>query len=270
MSFSVLMSLYAKERPCFLRQSLDSVFNQKLKADEVILVEDGPLTEELYAIVEEYAMSHSELKVVPLSINGGLGHALNEGLKHCSNDLIARMDTDDIAKPDRFRKQVNFMESNPEIDICSSWLQEFENDPENTLDIKKVPSSHEDIAHYIVSRNPLNHPSVMFKKQSVIDAGGYLPFPLFEDYYLWVRMMVNGSKFANIPECLVNFRVSPDMYKRRGGFKYAKDSAKFQWTLHKLGLTSALTAIKASIIRGGVYILPNSLRAFIYSKFLRS
>lgn len=270
MPFSVLMSLYAKERPSFLRQSLDSVFLQSLKADEVVLVEDGSLTAELDSVVEEYSAKFPELKIIPLPVNGGLGKALNEGLKHCSNDLVARMDTDDIAKSDRFQKQVSFMESHPEIDICSSWLQEFESDLPHKHDVKKVPVSHQEISEYIKSRNPLNHPSVIFRKDAVMKAGGYQPFPLFEDYYLWARMMVSGCRFANIPECLVNFRVSPDMYKRRGGFKYAVDSAKFQWTLHKLGLTSTFAAIKASILRGGVYLIPNSVRAKIYSRFLRS
>lgn len=264
------MSLYVKERPEYLRQSLDSVFNQTVKADEVVLVEDGPITEELDSVVREFQAMHLELKVVPLPTNGGLGNALNEGLKHCTNELIARMDTDDIASPDRFQRQVSFMESHPEIDICGSWLQEFEDNVSNILSVKKVPETHEEISEYIKSRNPLNHPSVIFKKQAVIDSGGYKPFPLFEDYFLWARMMVNGCKFANIPECLVNFRVSPDMYKRRGGLKYAIDSTKFQWYLHKLGLISSFAAIKASILRGSVYILPNSLRSSIYSHFLRS
>lgn len=270
MKFSVLMSLYFKERPEYLRQSLDSIFRQTLAVDEVILVEDGPVTPELEAVIREFQELYLELKVVPLPINGGLGNALNEGLKHCSYELVARMDTDDIAAIDRFEKQVSFMSNNPDIDICGSWLQEFEGDISNKKAIKKVPATHEEISEYAKSRNPLNHPSVMFRKKAVIDAGGYKPFPLFEDYYLWARMMVNGCKFANIPECLVNFRVSPDMYKRRGGFKYAKDSAKFQWTLHKLGIISAASAIKASILRGIIYLLPNHLRALIYSKLLRS
>lgn len=264
------MSLYAKERPEYLRQSLDSVFSQTLRADEVILVEDGPLTSELSSVVKDYGSKYPELKVVHLATNQGLGKALNEGLNHCSYDLVARMDTDDIAEKNRFEKQISFIENNSEIDICSSWLQEFEEDMTNKKSVKTVPTNHNEIAEYIKSRNPINHPSVVFRKKAVMDAGGYLPFPLFEDYYLWARMMVNGSKFANIPECLVNFRVSPDMYKRRGGYKYAKDCAKFQWTLHKLGIISSSAAIKASVIRGIVYLLPNQIRSLIYSKLLRS
>ena len=95
--FTVLLSLYYKEAPQYLRQSLDSIFTQKLLADEVVLVKDGPLTEELNEIIVSYACRYPFLKIVSFSKNQGLGKALNEGLKHCSHDIVARMDTDDIA-----------------------------------------------------------------------------------------------------------------------------------------------------------------------------
>lgn len=270
MPFSVLMSLYAKERPEYLRQSLDSVFSQTLMPDEVIIVEDGPLTPDLYKVLDEYEASHPTIKRVPLPVNGGLGRALNEGLKHCSCELVARMDTDDISYPDRFRKQITFMESHSEIDIISGWLNEFEESPANPRTLKKVPASHTEIAEYIKSRNPLNHPAVMFRKAAVENVGGYQHFPLFEDYYLWARMLRAGARFANIQEPILYFRTSPDMFRRRGGWKYACDSAKFQFTLHRLGIIGLCTAIKSSLLRGGVYIMPNSVRAFIYARILRN
>ena len=269
-SFSVLLSLYYKERPELLCQSLDSVFNQTLHPDEVVLVEDGGLTQELNSLLDNYERYHSNFKRVSLPANGGLGKALNEGLKHCSNELVARMDTDDICFPDRFEKQVKFLMAHPEIDVCSSWIEEFEGDIANVKSLKKVPETHEEIAKYISQRNPLNHPAVMFRKSSVDRVGGYQHFPLFEDWYLWARMFVNGVRFANLPEPLLHFRTSPQMFKRRGGIRYAIDSARFQWTLHKMGLNSAADAIKASIMRGTIYLMPNKLRSIIYSKFLRS
>lgn len=270
MPFSVLMSLYTKERPGFLRQSLDSIFNQTLRAVEVVLVEDGPLTPELYAILDSFQQKYPELKRIKIAKNGGLGNALNEGLKYCSNELVIRMDSDDVCFENRFEKQVRFMTKHSEIDISSCWIEEFEINIDNVKSIKKVPGTHEEIEKYICKRNPLNHPAVIFKKSAVEKAGGYQHFPLFEDWYLWARMMKAGARFANLQECLLHFRTSPEMFKRRGGVKYAMDSTRFQWELHKLGLVSSFGALKASILRGAVYLMPNSIRQLVYSKILRS
>lgn len=264
------MSVYVKEKPEYLVSSLDSIFNQTLLPNEVVLVLDGPLTDELYKIVQEYSMNHSELKVVSLSVNGGLGRALNEGLKHCTHELVARMDSDDICFQDRFEKQVYFMKEHPDVDISSSWIEEFENNIENVTSIRKVPITHEKIARFIKKRNPLNHPAVIFRKSSVLKSGGYMHFPLFEDWYLWARMMTNGCRFANIPECLLHFRTSLNMMKRRGGFKYAKDNFKFQNELCRLGLISRLNAFTSGIVRGIVYLMPNTLRTLVYINLLRS
>ena len=268
MSFSVLMSLYAKERPDFLRKSLDSVFSQSLKADEVVLVEDGPLTDELYAVVKDYSSSHPELKIVPLPVNGGLGKALNEGLKHCSHELVARMDTDDIAKPDRFLKQVSFIESHPEIDGCSAWIEEFIGDQDNIVSVKKLPEHNDEIYRYGKSRCPINHPAVIYRKKAVIDSGGYGPFP--EDYYLWGRMLTKGLKLYNIQESLLFFRSSEDVYKRRGGWKYYRAMLKLQKELHRISYTTYPEYLRNITIRTIVALIPNRLRAFIYKHLLRS
>ncbi|MBD5344417.1 MAG: glycosyltransferase [Bacteroides sp.] len=269
MEFSVLMSLYAKEKPEYLRESLHSVFHQSLPPTEVVMVEDGPLTGPLYEVLDATEKEHPELKRVRLAENGGLGNALNEGLKHCTYDLVARMDTDDICFPDRFEKQVKYLESHPEIDIFSGWIEEFEGDISNVKSVRKVPETHEEIKNYIGSRNPLNHPAVVFRKDAVNKAGGYRHFPLFEDWYLWSRMMVSGAVFGNVQDNVLHFRTSADMFKRRGGFRYALDSIRFQRELHRLGLISRFSMLKSSIIRTAVYIMPNSIRSFIYKTFLR-
>ena len=269
MSFSVLMSLYAKEQPSFLRKSLDSIFSQSCRANEVILVEDGPLTSNLYSILDEYCARYPELKRVPLSVNGGLGNALNIGLSHCKNELVARMDTDDIAKPDRFEKQLAIFEKYPQVDVVSCWIDEFINTCDNIISTRKLPEFPYQIAQYAKKRCPINHPAVMFKKNSVLFAGGYRPFPLFEDYYLWVRLLINGAKFYNLQESLLLFRTSPDMYKRRGGWKHAVDVVRFQNHIRELGFISRLNFIQNISIRFIVRILPNRIRELIYHMFLR-
>ena len=267
--FSVLLSVYYKENPIFLLKSLDSIYNQTILATEVVLVKDGALTTELEKIIDEYTTRYPNLKIVSLHQNQGLGKALNEGLKYCTYDIVARMDTDDIAKPDRFEKQLKVFQEYPEIDVVGTWIDEFEGEPQNIISTRKLPETHQEIYQYAQKRNPINHPTVMFKKQAVIDAGGYQHFPLFEDYYLWVRMLLNGAKFYNIQESLLYFRFSPDMFKRRGGFKYACTEAKFQWHIHQLGFINLPKTILNMCIRFGTRIIPNGFRSWIYKNILR-
>ncbi len=267
--FSVLMSLYAKERPEYLCQSLDSVFNQTLPPDEVVMVEDGPLTPELYNVLDEYAKIHPELKRIPLKENSGLGKALNEGLKNCTHDIVARMDTDDIASHDRFEKQLRVFKIYPQAEVVSSWITEFENTPDNVIAIRKLPEFPYEIYKYGKKRCPVNHPAVMFKRHTVQFAGGYLPFPLFEDYYLWVRLLMNGATFYNIQECLLNFRTSLEMYKRRGGWEHGLNEIKFQFKIRRLGYINTQTFLMNVSIRFFTRVIPNSWRVFIYKHLLR-
>lgn len=269
MNFSILMSLYAKEQAEHLHQSLDSVFNQTLPPDEVVLVLDGCITDNLQSEVNEFSSKHSNLKIISLPQNVGLGKALNEGLKHCSYDIVARMDTDDIAKPDRFEKQIAVLENNPEIKVVSCWIEEFIDTTDNVVSTRKLPEFPFEIFEYGKKRCPVNHPSVMFKKKAVELAGGYRHFPLMEDYYLWVRLLLNGDKFYNIQESLLYFRTSEDTYRRRGGFKHAIDEVKFQYHIHRLGYTSFGRFLKNFAIRFSTRIVPNSIRVFIYKKLLR-
>lgn len=268
MKFSVLLSIYIKEQPVYLKESLDSLFKQTLPPDEIVLVKDGPLTHELDKVITEYQSQHPTLKVIPLSKNQGLGKALNEGLKHCSYDLIARMDTDDIAKPDRFEKQIKVFQEHPEIDICSAWIEEFEGTPDNILATRKLPETHEEILKYAKHRCPINHPVVMYKKSAVLKAGGYNGFP--EDYRLWINMLMTGARFYNIQESLLYFRFSSAMVKRRGGWKYAMADAKSQWDFYRTGFLNLPDLIYNITVRISVRIVPNSLRSFIYKKFLRN
>lgn len=269
LEFSVLCSLYYKESPIALRESLDSILSQTLMPNEVVIVKDGPLTSELEKVLEEYVSKYEIIKIVPLEKNVGLGGALNEGLKHCSYDLVARMDTDDIAKNDRFEKQIAKFKESPELDVVGAWIDEFEGETSNVNSTRKLPETHESICMYGKSRNPINHPVVMFKKQAVLSAGGYQPFHLFEDYYLWVRMILNDSKFYNIQESLLYFRLTPDMFKRRGGFKYAVSEVKFERTIYDLGYISFFKMVYNILERTAVRIMPNKLREWIYKKIVR-
>lgn len=269
MKFSVLLSLYHKESPNYLRESLDSVFHQTLPPDEVVMVEDGPLTPELYDVVRQFASKHPEMKVITLEKNVGLGKALNEGLRHCSHELVARMDTDDICKPERFARQVSYMEKHPETAVVGTWIDEFQGDKNNVLTTRKLPESHEKIYAFGKKRNPMNHPVVMFRKSMVEAMGSYQPMPLFEDYYLWVRMLLGGCKFHNLQEPLLYFRFSPDMFKRRGGIKYAWVEMCLQWMFFRIGYIGIGRMCSNIAIRSLTRIVPNSVRGIIYKNLLR-
>lgn len=267
--FSVLLSIYNKENASFLRECLDSIFQQTLLPDEVVLVKDGPLYEELDEIITEYANKYLEFKIISLKENKGLGYALNVGLQHCSYDLVARMDTDDVAKYDRFEKQIRIMRGDLKFDVVGAWVDEFEENVFNVISVRKLPETSEEIYSFAKSRNPINHPVVMFKKQAVIDAGGYQHCPFFEDYYLWVRMLMNGSEFYNIQESLLYFRFSSAMFKRRGGWKYTIYEWRFQYMIRKMRFISFYQFSKNIFIRSITRLLPNSLRTVLYKRVLR-
>lgn len=267
--FSVLMSVYYQEHPAWLRQSLDSVFSQTAAPAEVVLVEDGPLTTELEAVVADYERRHAELHVIRTSENRGLGPALATGLEHCSHELVARMDTDDIALPTRFERQLAAFEKHPDIDVCSTWINEFYEDPAQIVSVRRLPERPEELYEYGKRRNPANHVTVMFRKSSVIRSGGYLDYPLFEDYYLWTRMLTAGCRFYCLPEALQLVRTSPQMYARRGGFRYALTEAHFQFYLFGLRYISWRTFLSNLIIRFAIRILPLRLRGWLYRRALR-
>ena len=269
MAFSVLLSIYYKEKAENLIQSLDSVFNQSLRADEVVLVEDGPLTPELETIVEKYSGQYHELKIVKLEKNSGLGVALNEGLKNCSNDWVARMDTDDICKPIRFERQLDFIQLHPDCDLVGSWVDEFEEDISNITSVRKVPETPEEIYCYCKGRCPVNHPTVLYKKETVLRAGGYLTEYFPEDYFLWIRMLMNGARFYNIQDSLLYFRYSSETIKKRGGWKYAIGEVHIQKKIYKIGFISYPLYLKNSAIRFATRIMPLSLRKWVYQNLLR-
>ena len=269
MEFSALLSIYGKESPTYFVRSLDSIFTQTLLPTEVILVKDGPLSSELNDVIDFYLVKYSCLKVFSLATNHGLGIALNEGLKHCSHNIVARMDTDDIAKTNRFERQLTIFEKYPDIDVVGAWIDEFEGDVSHVNSIRKLPEYDTDIKNYAKRRNPINHPVVMFRKSAVLAAGGYQHFPLFEDYYLWVRMLMNGAKFYNIQESLLFFRFSPAMFKRRGGWKYAMDEFRFQRMMKRMHFISFSEFVENVFIRFFNRIIPSSWRAIVYKKLLR-
>ena len=267
--FSVLISVYKKEKPQYLIQCFNSLMQQSLPADEWVVVEDGPLTEELYHVLDQYEKQNPELiKRVKIREHVGLGTALAEGIKRCSYDLIARMDADDIACRERFEKQIALFLHDPALDICGTWIEEFEGEIENIVSRRKVPVQERDIREYQKRRDAFNHMTVMYKKQAVLDAGSYKSLPLMEDTVLWVQMLQDNAHCANIPEYLVKVRVGNDYYKRRGGWTYFKQYRAGKREVLKTGYINEWDYFSTVIAQFFVALTPMAVRGFVFRCFL--
>jgi glycosyltransferase involved in cell wall biosynthesis len=268
MDFSVLLSVYDKENPNYLRQSLDSVFSQTVRAAQVVLVEDGPLTPELDSLLEEYKRKYPELELVPLSENKGLGPALAEGMLHCRYELVARMDTDDIARQDRFEKQLEAFKENPALDVCGSHILEFEDEVDHIVTQRKVPLTDAEIKEYQKKRDGLNHVTVMFKKAAVLKAGNYPSCPSMEDSLLWVNMFKNGATAMNIDDYLVYVRIGKEMFDRRGGWAYYKKYKQARKRVYDTGYISWWDYEYTLLVQLAVALMPNKLRGFVFKRLL--
>ncbi len=267
--FSVLMSLYIKEKPEYVEQCFQSLLRQTVKAAEWVVVEDGPLTEELYAVLEKYEKEYPGLlKRVPFKENRGLGLALQSGVPECTYDIIARMDTDDICREDRFEKQLAEFEKDPDLDIIGSHIDEFEDTPDTIVAKRLVPVTDAEIKKYQKKRDAFNHMTVMYKKKAVLDAGNYQSCPLMEDTYLWCRMMKNGVKCMNVDDSLVYARIGKDMFDRRGGWAYFKKYKTGKKMVYDTGYISWFDYASVIVIQFFVALVPRRLRGWIFKKML--
>jgi glycosyltransferase involved in cell wall biosynthesis len=265
------MSVYHKENPDFLTTAINSVISQTLKPKEIVVVKDGLLTNELDRVIEGFIDSYPQLfKIISLKKNNGLGTALQVGVENCSYDLIARMDTDDISHSERFEKQISYMYTNPEIDVLGSWILEFDDHSNCERYVRKVPLHTKEILLYSKHRNPLNHMTVVFRKKAVLKAGNYQPLLWNEDYYLWVRIINQGSKIQNLEDTLVYVRAGDELYKRRGGLKYIKNEFILQREFLKMDFITPKQFCSNMIKRAMVRIVPTYLRKIIYKKLLRN
>ena len=200
--YSVLMSVYYKEKYEWLKIAIDSILNQTLFPKEFVIVKDGILPENLNNLLNEYVAKFPELfKIVELEKNCGLGIALRKGILECSYECVVRMDSDDYAVPERCEKLMNFLKENPEYDCVGSFEAEFEGNIENVIAIHKVPEMDSEIKEFMKRRCAILHPTVAYKKSSIIKAGNYNDIKLYEDYDLFMRMVLeHNTKTYNIQE----------------------------------------------------------------------
>ena len=268
--YSVLMSVYYKENPEWFRESIESMMNQTVRTNDFVIVKDGKLTNELDEVISEYCKKYPDIfNIVELEKNMGLGIALATGILKCKNELVARMDSDDYSVPDRCEKQLKKFNEDESLDIIGSSIAEFIDDINNVKAYRILPEKHEEILKYAKRRNPFGHPSVMFKKSKLLEAGNYRSYYLVEDYDMWIRMIENGCTCYNFKDILVYMRISDDFYKRRGGSKYLKSMLKFKKEQYKKGFFSRKDYLISSGAHIFMCIIPNRCRNILYKKFLR-
>ena len=268
--FSVLMSLYIKEKAEYFDECMKSILCQTVLPAEIVIVFDGPISTNLRRMVEKYKLDNPELiKTVENKENKGLGLALADGVLVCTYELIARMDTDDIAREDRFEKQLDLFLADPQLDICGSHIIEFEGNIENILSKRNVPIEHKKIAKYQRQRSAFNHMTVMYKKSTVLRAGNYEHCPLMEDDMMWIRMLIAGAKCANVDDYLVYARTGYAMIERRGGWAYFRKYRSGRKKILETGYISNWDYLKTVGVQLIVALIPKQLRLFVFTKLLR-
>ncbi len=269
--YSVLMSVYKKEKPEYLKAAIDSMTAQTARPDEIVIVKDGPLTAELEAVLEACSTAFPGLfRIVGYEENKGLGYALNYGMARTRNELVARMDSDDLSLPGRIREQLDYLKAHPETDVVGGDIAEFIGEPGNIVGKRVVPRENEALREYIKRRCPLNHMTVLYKKSEVMRAGGYQDWFCNEDYYLWIRMYLQGSRFANTGTVLVNARVGEEMYQRRGGKRYFDSEIGLQKLMLEKKVITLPVYIENCAKRWIIQrLLPNKLRGLVFRKFAR-
>lgn len=270
MNYSVLMSVYYKEKPDYLKLSIESMLKQTVISNDIVIVKDGPLTSELNNIIDSYIRKYPNIfKVVESRENIGLGRALNLGLENCKNELIARMDTDDISLRDRCEKQLKVFKSNKSISIVGTWINEFYENPEKIISSRKVPTDNISIYEFGKRRSPFNHPTVMYKKSEVMKFGGYKGIRRNQDVDLFGRMIFGGCEAANIPESLLLFRANKELSKRRQSWDNTWSYINTIKQFWQMGYSTLLDLIVVFTGQITMFLCPISMQNIIYKKILR-
>ena len=270
-TYSVLMSVYKNDDPEFLRIALESIYDdQTVKPDEIVVVFDGPLNERLYACLDGFRSGREDVvKYYPQEVNRGLGEALRVGTGYCTCDYIFRMDSDDISDEHRFERQILYIEDHPEIDVLGTDIAEFYQSPNENMRIRACPEMHDDIVNMGKRRNPMNHVSVCIKKSALEKSGGYQTLQLLEDYYLWLRMIAAGCRFANIHETLMYVRIGNGFNSRRGSKEKIEGSKILQDYMLEIGMINKREALLNMLYMKVFVKTPSWMKKMLYDGLLR-
>lgn len=271
LKFSVCIAVYSGSDASHFRAAVLSIYQQSIVPDEIVVVQDGPVSPAVEGVLAELQSSISILRLVRLEENVGHAIARQKGMEAARNELIAIMDSDDIALPNRFELQLKAMKEHPEVSVVGGLIREFVDNPEVAVGTRLVPERDADIKEYMKARCPVNFVTVLMRKSHVKAVGGFIDWFCEEDYYLWVRLALAGYRFYNLQENLVNVRVGAEMYHRRGGLRYFKSETRLQTFMLRKGMISFPRYTYNVAIRFLVQVaMPNSLRGWVFKRFARS
>lgn len=262
--FSVLISIYKKENPGWFREALDSIFAQTLQPTKIVLVEDGPLTPELYAVINEYKERYPIFNIVKNETNLGLGLALRKGVEASKTEFLMRMDTDDIIPSYRFEHQMKKIEEG--YDVVSCWSQLFIGAFDNVISVKTRPENHDEIVKLAHKRSPICHAGTLFRKSALMKAGNYQHCKLYEDYHLVARLIMSGAKFYNIQEVLYYVRTTSEQMNRRSGLDYLKTELSFFKEFKRMGFFTTKDYLINCSMRIVVRLMPSVVRQKVLTK----
>ena len=268
--YSVLLPVYGKDSPAYLRIAIDSMLAQTLPPEEILIAVDGPIGNDLMSVIDQYRTAQPEVfSLCQSPERAGLGALLRKAVPLCRNAYIARMDADDYSSPERLAKQFAVLDQRSDVDIVGCNVDEFTDGVTSPVSHVVLPESPEDAAQFAKRRCPMRHPALLYRKDDVLTAGNYAPLYTFEDYDLIVRMLHRGLRLYNIQEPLVSMRISPDFYMRRGGPRFVFCMIRTKWNFLAMGFSSPLDFLVSCLGQIFVGLMPGSFRAWFYRTFLR-
>ncbi len=270
MAYSILLTVYSGESPAFFKDCLASMFAQTVMTDDFVLMCDGALRPEHHAIIKEYESRYPEIfHPVFLKKNIGTGRCKDQGIALCKNELIAIMDSDDISVPERCALQVAYFESHPETGALGGYVREFDSATGKTIALRKTPLSDVEIKQYARRRNPLNNQTIMFRKSLMQKIGRYSTLPRCEDYDFVSQLILAGAVCANLPQVLVDYRVTSANYERRSSWVNTKAFIAVRWKNFRRGLSSFTDFLVPCVAQLLLFLLPKKLTGKFYQQFLR-
>ena len=265
--FSVVMNVYISDSPIYFTQAMNSLLNQTKKPDEIIVIADGPISKELDIALNNFK-DNQLIKIIKLEKNVGVGLARKKAISYTSFNIIAVMDSDDICVPDRFEKQIKLLQDK-EVGVVGGWIEEFNNEPMDKGKIRNTPTNHKEILSYGKWRNPINHVTLMFKKEAYDSVDGYSSDRYSEDWDLISRILVKGIVVKSIPEVLVHVRAGDAMIERRRNIKQFKAEIRLFIKMYSIGYLNLFELFGNTFVRVVLRMLPKFVTKYTYSRLLR-